>query len=299
MEAGPHPGGVREVRARATASTPPPARSSTSPCATRRRARSPAPGASSASRSPTRARTTGPDREKLATDARRGHRARPAVLDHHGARRRPRDPAAWSSAATASRSTPPRGAPSCRSTRGRSRSRRRPPDYKPKNLTLTIANKQHSDHRGRAAGARAHLPPAASVLDHQAHAWAGCSSLGGAAAAGVGTYFGVAALNDVNSSNSGCPERPAGNQRCTQAGVNSMNSASTAAWVADFTIGAGAARRGHRRLSLRDGGRGGSGGVTRRLASAAGLELDLARVGRPQLRRRCAVDYVLNRTRAR
>ena len=113
------------------------------------------------------------------------------------------------------------------------------PDYKPKNLTLTIANKQHSTITAEPLELTPIFRPPPPFWTTK-RTVGGLLFLGGAVAAGVGTYFGVAAINDVNSSNSGCPNDKAGVQRCTQAGVNSMNSASTEAWVADFTIGAGA-----------------------------------------------------------
>jgi hypothetical protein len=115
----------------------------------------------------------------------------------------------------------------------------RAPDYKPKNLTLTIANKQHST----IAAEPLELAP---IFRPPPPFWTtkrtvgGLLFVGGVIAAGVGTYFGVEAISDVNSSNNNCKNDLAGVQRCNQAGVNSMNSASTEAWVADFTIGAGA-----------------------------------------------------------
>ncbi len=69
----------------------------------------------------------------------------------------------------------------------------------------------------------------------------------GLAAAAVGTYFGLQAINDVNSSNSnnpqtGCPNDPAGNRACTWwRSANSMANARTEAWISDITVGVGAA----------------------------------------------------------
>jgi hypothetical protein len=113
------------------------------------------------------------------------------------------------------------------------------PDYKPKTLKTTIANKQHSS----IAAEGLELAP---VFRPPPPFWTTKRTVGsilfvaGVAAAGVGTYFGVAAINDVNSSNNGCPNDRGGVQRCTQSGVSSMNNASTEAWVSDFTLGAGA-----------------------------------------------------------
>lgn len=113
------------------------------------------------------------------------------------------------------------------------------PDYKPKNLRLTIANKQHSTIAAEPLELAPVFRPPPPFWTTKRTVGA-LLFVGGAAAAGVGTYFGVQAISDVNSSNNNCKNDLAGNQRCNQAGVNSMNSASTEAWVADFTIGAGA-----------------------------------------------------------
>lgn len=64
----------------------------------------------------------------------------------------------------------------------------------------------------------------------------------GLVAAGVGTYFGVQAINDKKNSDNLCQPDPGGGAvRCGQPGVNAMNSATTEAWVSDITIGVGAA----------------------------------------------------------
>ncbi len=113
------------------------------------------------------------------------------------------------------------------------------PDYKPKTLKVTVANKQHSS----IAAEGLELAP---VFRPPPPYWTAKRTWGvilfgtGLAAAGVGTYFGINAINQVNNSNGACPNDQAGAQRCTQTGVNDMNNANTSAWVADFTIGAGA-----------------------------------------------------------
>jgi hypothetical protein len=115
----------------------------------------------------------------------------------------------------------------------------RAPDYKPKTLTLTIANKQHST----IAAEGLELAP---IFRPPPPYWTTKRTVGailfgaGVVSAGVGTYFGITALNDKTSSDQNCPNDAAGVQRCTQTGVNDMNNASTAAWVSDITIGVGA-----------------------------------------------------------
>jgi len=116
----------------------------------------------------------------------------------------------------------------------------RAPDYKPKNLTLTIANKQHSTIAAEPLELAPIFRPPPPYWTTKRTVGA-IMFLGGVVSAGVGTYFGVAALNDKTSSDQNCPNDAAGVQRCTQTGVNDMNSANTAAWVSDITIGVGAA----------------------------------------------------------
>jgi hypothetical protein len=116
----------------------------------------------------------------------------------------------------------------------------RAPDYKPKDLKITIASKQHST----IAAEPLELAP---VFRPPPPYWTTKRTVGailfagGVVSAGVGTYFGVTAINGVGDSNSNCPNDRAGVQRCSQTGVNDMNNATTAAWVSDITIGAGAA----------------------------------------------------------
>ncbi len=116
----------------------------------------------------------------------------------------------------------------------------RAPDYKLKTLTVTIANKQHST----IAAEGLELAP---IFRPPPPYWTTKRTVGvimfgaGLASAGVGTYFGITALNDKTSSDQNCPNDAAGVQRCNSAGVSNMNNASTAAWVSDITIGVGAA----------------------------------------------------------
>jgi hypothetical protein len=113
------------------------------------------------------------------------------------------------------------------------------PDYKPKTLKLTIANKEHQS----IAAEPLELAP---IVRPPPPFWTTKRTVGvalfgvGVVAAGVGAYFGVTALNDVNNSTQQCPADRVGVSHCTQAGVSSMNDANTAAWISDFTIGAAA-----------------------------------------------------------
>jgi hypothetical protein len=70
--------------------------------------------------------------------------------------------------------------------------------------------------------------------------WGAIAIGAGVIAAGVGAGFGVAALNNKSSSDSGCPTFD-GQTRCSVGGANANSSAQTDAWIADFGIGLGAA----------------------------------------------------------
>lgn len=113
------------------------------------------------------------------------------------------------------------------------------PDYKPKNLKLTIANKQHSTIAAEPLElAPIYKPPPPFWTTKRT---VGASLFGaGVVAAGVGAFFGVTAINDVNNSNQGCPNDKSGVQRCNSSGVSAMNDAGTAAWVSDITFGVAA-----------------------------------------------------------
>jgi hypothetical protein len=113
------------------------------------------------------------------------------------------------------------------------------PGYKPKTLFVTVANKQH-------ATLNAEPLELAPIVKPPPPFWTTKREIGvivfgaGLVAAGVGTYFGIQAINDKKASDANCPVDLTG-QRCKQAGVDTMNNAITEAWVSDITIGVGAA----------------------------------------------------------
>ena len=112
------------------------------------------------------------------------------------------------------------------------------PLYKPETKHVTIDKKQHMsvtvDPLELAPVERPPLP----FWTSQRKLGAGLF-IGGVVAAGVGSVFGVLALNKKSSSDSGCPTFD-GQLRCSSSGASSMSSAQTDAWVADFGIGIGA-----------------------------------------------------------
>lgn len=114
------------------------------------------------------------------------------------------------------------------------------PGYKTKTLYVNVANKQHAtlDAEPLELAPITRPPPPFWTTKREV----GAILFGvGVVAAGVGTYFGIQAINDKKSSDGNCPNDAAGVQRCTQAGVDAMNNATTEAWVADISIGVGAA----------------------------------------------------------
>ena len=114
------------------------------------------------------------------------------------------------------------------------------PGYKPKTLSISVANKQH-------AILNAEPLELAPIVRPPPPFWTTKREIGaavfiaGLVSAGVGTYFGVQAINDKKSSDAGCPNDSINVQHCTAAGASAMNSAITEAWVSDITIGVGAA----------------------------------------------------------
>jgi hypothetical protein len=114
------------------------------------------------------------------------------------------------------------------------------PGYKSKTLFVTVTNKQHATLNAEAL----ELAP---IVRPPPPFWTARREIGaiifgaGLVAAGVGTYFGIQAINDKQASDNNCIPDTLGNRRCTNGGVSSMDNAKTEAWVSDITIGVGAA----------------------------------------------------------
>ena len=221
MEAGRIPRGLRQAQPRATASIPPPAPCSTWLSATRRKGKIAAPGASSGSRSPRRARPTAPSaRSSPPSTSPPSSPTCPSY--HHRARRCPEDPGPGHQPQrrpAQRRRMEHRAAGRSRAGRDRGARARlqaeEPHDH--------LANKQHSTIAAEGLELAPIFRPPPPYWTDQAYG-GGDPVRGGRGAAGVGAYFGVAALNDVNNSNGGVPQRrrgraalhPGGRQRHEQ-----------------------------------------------------------------------------------
>ena len=114
----------------------------------------------------------------------------------------------------------------------------RAPGYKPRTKTATIEKRQRMTIALEPLEI-APVPPAPIEF------WTGRRKLGlvlagvGAAAAGVGGYFGVSAIDDRSKSDTLCPTYD-GERRCSSAGVDAMSRAQTSAIVSDVAFGVGA-----------------------------------------------------------
>jgi hypothetical protein len=113
------------------------------------------------------------------------------------------------------------------------------PLYKQEKKLVTIEKKQHLTVTLDALELAPvfHPPPpywtASRVI--------GISAIGaGVVAAGVGSVFGVMALNNKSKSDAACPQYDS-QLRCQPSGADAMSNAQTQAWVADVGIGVGAA----------------------------------------------------------
>jgi len=111
----------------------------------------------------------------------------------------------------------------------------RAPGYKPRTLHVTVAAKEHAT--------LAAVPLELAPIERAPVAfWTGkrvtglIIALAGVGAAGAGAGFGVLAINDKKKSDQGCPTY-AGELRCQQPGVDSMNKANVEAWVSNAAFG--------------------------------------------------------------
>jgi hypothetical protein len=115
----------------------------------------------------------------------------------------------------------------------------RAPGYLPKTTTVHLAKAQHASVALEPLELAPPPPPVAVVEPgwSSTRAWGAGVFLAGVAAAGVGTYFGVSAVNARKRSDAECPEQD-GERRCTAVGVDEMNKANTLAWGANIAFGA-------------------------------------------------------------
>jgi hypothetical protein len=118
----------------------------------------------------------------------------------------------------------------------------RAPGYVSKTKTVTIAVRQHLT----VTMEKLDLAPVVAPAGASSPGWTTKRSVGaalflaGMVGVGVGTYFGITALDKKNTSDSLCPVMD-GERRCTQAGADAMSTVRTDAWVSDIAIGVGAA----------------------------------------------------------
>jgi hypothetical protein len=114
----------------------------------------------------------------------------------------------------------------------------RAPLYKPKTLHVTVAAKQHAKLEAvplEIAPIERPPPPFWTSKRIAGLLIAG----GGLAAVGAGAAFGAQAISEKKNSDGQCPTDIFG-RRCSQAGVDYMNKASTYAIVSDVAFGVGA-----------------------------------------------------------
>jgi len=108
------------------------------------------------------------------------------------------------------------------------------PGYKPRTLHVTVTNRQHA----KLDAIPLELAP---VERPPVSFWTGKRTAGallliaGAGAAVGGSIFGITAENDKKNSDASCPSYLG--LRCTQAGLDDMSSARTAAWISDVAFG--------------------------------------------------------------
>jgi tetratricopeptide (TPR) repeat protein len=110
----------------------------------------------------------------------------------------------------------------------------RAPGYKPKTLHVSVANKQHA----KLDAVPLELAP---IERPPVPFWTGRRTAGalllvaGVGAAAGGAAFGLAAENYKKNSDTNCPSYLG--LRCTQAGIDDMSNARTAAWLSDVAFG--------------------------------------------------------------
>jgi hypothetical protein len=119
----------------------------------------------------------------------------------------------------------------------------RAPLYLPKTKAITIAKRQHMS----VSIEKMELAPVVEMVAADS-GWTTKRKVGaglfivGVVGIGVGTYFGVQALNQKAASDDGVTGCPVwfGELRCTPAGADASKKAVTASWISDLGFGAGA-----------------------------------------------------------
>jgi hypothetical protein len=113
------------------------------------------------------------------------------------------------------------------------------PQYKQEKKLITIEKRQHlTVTLDPLEPAPVERPPAPYWTSSRV---IGIAAIGaGAVAIGVGSVFGVNAMNNKSKSDSSCPTFD-GELRCQPGGASAMSTAQSQAWVADLGIGIGAA----------------------------------------------------------
>jgi hypothetical protein len=114
----------------------------------------------------------------------------------------------------------------------------RAPGYVSKTSTILITRRQHSEFVAVPL-ALAPLPPKDEVFWSSRRS-AGAAIVGlGLVSAGIGTYYGLSALNNRSKSDTACPVFD-DERRCSAQGADYMSKAQTQAWISDVSIGVGA-----------------------------------------------------------
>jgi hypothetical protein len=117
----------------------------------------------------------------------------------------------------------------------------RAPGYLPKTKTITIAKRQHLSTTVE----KLELAPVVETVAAGDQGWTAKRKTGavlfvsGLVGVGVGTYFGLTALNQMDKADANCTSLD-GERRCTQAGADYSEKANLNAWGANIAFGLGA-----------------------------------------------------------
>jgi hypothetical protein len=117
----------------------------------------------------------------------------------------------------------------------------RAPGYLPKTKTITIVKRQHLSTTVE----KLELAPVVETVAAGDQGWSAKRKTGavlfvtGLVGAGVGTYFGLTALNQMDKADAACTSLD-GERRCTQEGADYSEKANLNAWGANIAFGLGA-----------------------------------------------------------